>query len=214
MKIKLLIISMCLLSIVLLGQKQIDNKTSDKSTFDKPTFSRETPDAELSKPIKSETPPTSVIPKPEDQAWQMIFDALEKEEPSDLSSSKPQWEINMPSEDGSGGGEAISSSRGHERLSDIPIPVDIGGVAGRGSAGQGNSSRASVGHEREEIEVEREEIEIEIEDDDDREGLPSNRPPGWDVGKKEGWKGGNVPPGLATPPGLRKRNQNRQGIGN
>ncbi len=36
-----------------------------------------------------------------------------------------------------------------------------------------------------------------------------DRPAGWDKGKKEGWQGGNVPPGLekrgGTPPGLKKK---------
>lgn len=136
MKSKLPIFLMCLLGIVLLGQNQIDNKTTDKTTSDKPSFSIETHDPDLSRTTKPENPSTSVMPEPEDQAWQMIFDALEKEEPSDLSSSKPPEHLKSPSIDDS---ERINVREEPSGKSDKGNRKGPGNGKGRGSGEEGGN---------------------------------------------------------------------------
>ncbi|HDR91121.1 MAG TPA: hypothetical protein ENN75_02610 [candidate division Zixibacteria bacterium] len=235
MKLFALIFLICLISIPLFSQsktpqlgrentgeeltKPSEQKDLSSSTPDpaEPQKSKQPAGSEAVKPYEGNVLPSSLSDS-EAQAWDMIFRPLEKDPYSRrLQTKQPPTRIDNQSATGSrepkagkhssGGEKALSSSRGHGRRPDVAIPVDISGVARRGSAGKGNSSRGNV-------EGKREEVEVENENDGNREGLPSNRPPGWDVGKKEGWKGGNVPPGLDTPPGLRKQNQNRQRKGN
>ena len=174
-----------------------------------PQFSREPTGTELVKPIQTEPLPSSLT-NSEMQAWDMIFRALEKD-PASKSFQAKEPPSSLPTrrqgnDRGVGlsktGGDAFVSSRGQGRRPESSANSAKGESTGKGIRGLSNQG-FSHGESAEN------EVEIEIKDNDDRGGLPANRPPGWDVGKKEGWKGGNVPPGLDTPPGLRKQNRKR-----
>lgn len=192
MKRAMIFFAVCVLAVAIFAQ----NKGDDAQ----PQFSREPTGTELVKPLQMEPLPSSLT-NSEMQAWDMIFRALEKDPASKgLQAKEPPTRLSnkrQGNNQGAGlsksGSEAFGTSRGQGRRPESSVHSAKGESAGRGIRGNSNQGLSRG-----------ESAEKEAEDDDDREGLPSKRPPGWDVGKKEGWKGGD------TPPGLRKQKHDRQ----